>query len=132
MRNFKTDFTLKNGKKGVALITVLLFMMMATIAATAVHKWLVSENQASAARLKQNEAYQASQAGLNAARAWLSYNGNETAALVTQFLHGTKTPISLDQLIPSLESSIQQLNSIKLVDVDTSARPIAIKIIVMQ
>ena len=37
-------------KKGVALITVLLFMMMATIAATAVHKWLVSENKASAAR----------------------------------------------------------------------------------
>jgi len=129
MRILKTNFTLKNGKKGVALITVLLFMMMATIAATAVHKWLISENRASAARLKQNEAYQASQAGINAARAWLSYNGNETAALVTQFLNGDKTPILLNQLITPFETTLQQRDSVKLVDVDTSSRPIAIKII---
>ncbi len=120
-------------KKGVALITVLLFMMMATIAATAVHKWLVSENRASAARLKQSEAYQASQAGINAARAWLAFNGNETGALVTQFLK-TKKPIKLDSagqqpMVQRTNFDMQQDFSVWLTDVDVSESPIKVKII---
>ena len=39
-------------KKGISLITVLLFMLVATIAATGIYKWLSSANLASAARLK--------------------------------------------------------------------------------
>ena len=37
-------------KKGVSLITVLLFMLVATIAATATYKWLTSEGRSSASR----------------------------------------------------------------------------------
>lgn len=84
------------GKKGVALVTVLLFMTIATIAATAVYKWLNSAERASASRLKQSEAYQASQAGLNAARAWLAYNGEETAGLVTQLMNGRENGVVVD------------------------------------
>ena len=89
------------GKKGVALVTVLLFMTVATIAATAVYKWLNSAERASASRLKQSEAYQASQAGLNAARAWLAYNGEETAGLVTQLMNGREvTEVFLLRIAP--------------------------------
>lgn len=117
-------------KKGVALVTVLLFMMMATIGATAVYKWLSSENKASAARLKQSEAYQASQAGINAARAWLAFNGNETGALVTQFVNDlSRTPISLDSRLTPMNSGLQQNFSVMLTDVDVTASPIKVKII---
>ena len=43
-------------KKGVSLITVLLFMLVATIAATATFKWLTSENRSSATRMLRQEA----------------------------------------------------------------------------
>lgn len=109
-------------KKGVALITVLLFMLMATIAATSVYKWLLSEDRASAARLKQNEAYQASQAGLNVARAWLAYNGNETAALISQFARDAQhRPISLNNRMNITGSAIQQEYSVLLAGVDTTS-----------
>ena len=55
-------------KRGVALITVLLIMMVATIATTAIYKWISHMGESSAAELKKSEAYQASQAGLETAR----------------------------------------------------------------
>lgn len=110
------------GKNGVALITVLIFMTIATIAATAIYKFLASENLSSAARLRQNEAYQASQAGLNLARAWLSYNGNETAALVSQFAKDAQhRPISLNERMSATGLPDRQDFSILLAGVDTTA-----------
>lgn len=106
-------------KKGVALVTVLLFMLIATIAATAVFKWIQSQNRISAAQLKQSEAYQASLAGINAARSWLAYNGQETASLVTQF-EKNKTPILLDSMLTPMESKMQQGFSVYLTNVDAS------------
>lgn len=115
--------------KGVALITVLLFMLVATIAATAVFKWIQAQNRASASQLKQNEAYQASQAGINAARSWLAYNGQETAALVTQF-EREKTPILLDSMLTPLTSKMQQGYSVYLTNVDASnASDVKLKIV---
>ena len=60
------------GKKGVSLITVLMFMLVATIAATATFKWLNSEGHSSAARMMRNEARQAAVAGITAARSWMT------------------------------------------------------------
>lgn len=108
-------------KKGVALITVLLFMTIATIAATGVYKLLASENLSSAARLRQNEAYQASQAGLNVTRAWLSYNGNEAAALVSQFAKDAQhRPISLNERMSLSGLPNMQNFSVLLAGVDTT------------
>ncbi|MCQ2097191.1 MAG: hypothetical protein MJY87_04505 [Fibrobacter sp.] len=119
------------GRKGVALITVLIFMTIATIAATAVYKLLASENLSSAARLRQNEAYQASQAGLNLARAWLSYNGSETASLITQFARdGQHRPISLNERMRQSGLQIQQDFSVLLASVDTvSSNGVKVKLI---
>ena len=44
-------------KSGVSLVTVLLFMLVATIAATATYKWLTSEGRSSASRMRQNELF---------------------------------------------------------------------------
>ena len=43
-------------KAGVSLVTVLLFMLVATIAATATFKWLTSENRSSGSRLQKQAA----------------------------------------------------------------------------
>ncbi len=118
----KNASKLNLNRKGVALITVLIFMTIATIAATALYRLLASENLSSAARLRQNEAYQASQAGLNMARAWLSYNGNETAALITQFAKDAQhRPISLNDRMSASGLPNQQEFSVLLAGVDTIA-----------
>ena len=65
-----------SSKKGVSLITVLMFMLVATIAATATFKWLTSENRSSASRMLRQEAYQSSVAGIENARAWMSNHPN--------------------------------------------------------
>ena len=80
-------------KKGISLITVLLFMLVATIAATGIYKWLSSANRASAARLKQSEVYQASQAGVETVRSWISYQGNDAGALIKYYLDNDKKPV---------------------------------------
>lgn len=121
-----------NNKKGVSLITVLLFMMIATIAATAVYKWLSNEGWASAARLKQSEAYHASEAGLNTARAWLAYNGKETGAIVTQFfsMSGNSRQIRLDSVLKSFDSRMGQRYSVTLTDIERSGSgPMKMKIV---
>ena len=114
-------------KHGVSLIAVLLFMMVATIAATAVYKWLGSEDRASAARLKQSEAYQASQTGINATRAWMSYNANETGMLVTQFLQ-TQEPVSLNRMLDSLDLDTTAVK-VRLAGVDVSGATLKLKIV---
>ena len=80
-------------KAGVALVTVLLFMLVATIAATATYKWLSSEGRSSSSRLQQNEAQQSALAGIESARAWMTYNANDVGALIKQYKE--KGPINI-------------------------------------
>ena len=61
-------------KAGVSLIAVLMFMLIATIAATATYKWITSEAHSSTSRMLQREAYQSSIAGIENARSWMTYN----------------------------------------------------------
>ena len=53
-----------NSKAGVSLIAVLLFMLVATIAATATYKWITSESRSSSSRMLEREAYQSAVAGI--------------------------------------------------------------------
>ncbi|GHV14901.1 hypothetical protein AGMMS49938_11860 [Fibrobacterales bacterium] len=62
-----------------------MFMLAATIASTIVFRLLGSENFASGARLKQSEAYQASESGLDATRAWLTNRAADVGALITRY-----------------------------------------------
>jgi len=80
-------------KAGVSLVTVLLFMLVATIAATATYKWLSSEGRSSSSRLQQNEAQQSALAGIESARAWMTYNANDVGALIKQYKE--KGPINI-------------------------------------
>ena len=105
-------------KKGVSLVTVLLFMLVATIAATATFKWLTSENRSSASRLQRQEAYQSSVAGIEDARAWMSNHANEVGAIVKQFFDNNK-PVSLNSVLHNLNRDGQS-NSVWLTAVDTT------------
>lgn len=91
----------KKTKAGVSLITVLLFMLVATIAATATYKWITSEGRSSASRMLEQEAYQSSVAGLDNARTWMTYHANDVGNLIRQFIEGGNKPINItDRLRP--------------------------------
>ena len=81
----KRQVTSQFSKAGVSLVTVLLFMLVATIAATATFKWLTSEGRSSGARLQKQAAYQSAMAGIENARAWMTYSANDVGALIKQF-----------------------------------------------
>lgn len=92
-------------KKGVSLVTVLMFMMVATIAATATYKWLNSIGSSSAARLQLNEARTAAQSGIEATRSWMTFKGNDVGAVIKQYFDGGKKPILLNSVLPRFRSS---------------------------
>jgi len=83
-------------KAGVSLITVLLFMLVATIAATATYKWITSEGHSSASRMMEREAYQSAIAGIESARSWMTYHANDVGALIKQYKEDGSKPIKLD------------------------------------
>lgn len=83
-------------KSGVSLITVLLFMLVATIAATATYKLLTSGGFSSASRMRQQEAYQSALAGIENTRMWMTSHANDVGALVKAFIDGGEKPINLD------------------------------------
>lgn len=87
-----------NSKKGVSLITVLMFMLVATIAATATFKWLNSEGDSSAARMREQNAIKAASSGINNARSWMTMHANETGAIIKQFKE-SKHPVLLNDVI---------------------------------
>ncbi|SHN00123.1 pilus assembly PilX N-terminal domain-containing protein [Fibrobacter sp. UWB7] len=97
-------------KKGISLVTVLLFMLVATIAATATFKWLTSENRSSATRMQTQEARQSAIAGIQSTRAWMTNNANEVGALVRQYVLGRKQPILLNSRVSPHISSKQDFN----------------------
>ena len=100
-------------KRGVALVTVLFFMLVAIIAATALFKWLKYMGDSSAAELKRTEAYQASQAGVETVRAWLQYDANDVGAILGYYLN-EKVPVRMDSVLAPLQSNKSQKFSVYL------------------
>ena len=109
----KVNLNMLCSKRGVSLIVVLMFMLVATIAATATWKWISSEGKSGVSRMLQNEAYQSSVAGIEHARAWMTFNANETGALLRQYLYkndGTRkkvaerVPINIDAQVRSFDN----------------------------
>lgn len=124
-----------NKKKGVSLVTVLLFMLVATIAATATFKWLTSEGRSSSSRLMMAEARQSAVAGIESARSWMTHHGNETGAILKQYFSdgnaaadGTRMPVVLDGVLNSMGGSKQNF-SVAVVGADVSVYPYKIKVV---
>lgn len=115
-------------KKGVSLITVLMFMLVTTIAATATFKWLTSENRSSASRMLRQEAYQSSVAGIENARAWMSNHPNDVGALIKQYYDNQKRPILLNSVLPQLDRNGQSYN-VWLTAVNTSSTTYKLKLL---
>lgn len=92
-------------KSGVSLVTVLLFMLVATIAATATYKWLTSEGRSSSSRLQKQEAYQSAMAGIENTRAWMTYSANDVGALIKQFQDNGKAIKLNGRLTPWLRAN---------------------------
>lgn len=97
-------------KKGVSLITVLLFMLVATIAATATYRWITREGESSASRMVRSEAYMSAVSGIEAARSWMTYHGNDVGALIADYFANDKKPILLDSALAPLNRSGQNYN----------------------
>ena len=114
-------------KKGVSLITVLLFMLIATIAGTATYKWLSSAHGSSASRMNIAEAQQASNAGLDAVRAWMTYHANDVGAVMRQYIDGGNKPVRLDNVVKAFGSHKQDY-SVWLTGVEASTQPYRLKI----
>ncbi|WP_458449127.1 pilus assembly PilX family protein [Fibrobacter sp.] len=115
-------------KAGVSLVTVLLFMLVATIAATATYKWLTSEGRSSASRMQQNEAYQSAVAGIESARSWMTYNANETGAIIKQYKDGKNSPINLTDRLAAFMRAGQHFN-VYLVGVNTEKSTYKLKLL---
>lgn len=121
-------FGISSKKAGVSLITVLLFMLVATIAATATYKWLTSEGRSSASRMQKQMAYQSAVAGIENARAWMTFHANDVGALVKQYMDGNYVPINLDANLRSLQRPGQN-NHVWLVGVNTSGSTYKLKVL---
>lgn len=122
-----------NKRKGISIITVLMFMLVATIAATATFKWLTSEGFSSKNRMLVNEARASALAGVEAARAWMTYHGNETGAIIKQFYdtwrtNRVKTPIRLDDVLSPMAKATQEY-TVSVVDVEDAGLVYKIKVL---
>ena len=125
----KNDFlNAQKAKSGVSLVVVLLFMMIATIAATATYKWITSESRSSGSRMLQREAYQSAVAGIENARSWIAWNANDAGALVKQYLDGGKVPVNIDRQLRPLQRAGQKY-SVWLTGVNTESSTYKLKIL---
>ena len=115
-------------KSGVSLVTVLLFMLVATIAATATYKWLTSEGRSSASRMQQQEAYQSAVAGIESARSWMMYNANETGAIIKQYKDGNNAPVKLTDRLAAFMRAGQHYD-VYLVGVNTENAKYKLKLL---
>ncbi len=115
-------------KAGVSLITVLLFMLVATIAATATYKWITSEGRSSASRMLQREAYQSSVAGLVNARTWMTYHANDVGDLIHQFINGGNKPINISDRLRPLQRQGQSYQ-VWLMGVNTDSPTYKVKLV---
>lgn len=89
-------------KLGVSLVTVLLFMLVATIAATATYKWITSEGRSSANRMLERKAYQSAVAGIESAVSWMTYHANDVGALIRQYKVNGNKAVELDNQLAEL------------------------------
>ena len=121
-------FKQKNMKSGVSLITVLMFMLIATIAATATYKLLTSQGRSSVSRMRQQEAYQSSQAGIESARMWMTFHANDVGALIKAFIDGGNKPINLDARLRPLQRAGQNYH-VWLTGVNTEKTTFKLKIL---
>ncbi len=85
-------------------------MLVATIAGTATFKWLSSQSSSSTARMQQNEAYQSAIAGIQEARSWMTYHGNDVGAIIRQYLTSEKKPILLNNRLSHAISDKQNFD----------------------
>lgn len=115
-------------KSGVSLIVVLLFMLIATIAATATYKWITSESRSSGARMIQREAFQSAEAGIEATRAWMTFHGNDVGALVKKYMDGNNQPIKIDGQMAEFKRGGQSYE-VWLTGVNTDATTYKLKIV---
>lgn len=122
------NFKNRNTKSGVSLIVVMLFMLVATIAATATYKWITSQGRASSSRMLEREAYQSSLAGIENARAWIAWHANDAGALIKQYLDGDKKPVRMDRQLRSLQREGQSY-SVWLTGVNTENSTYRLKIL---
>lgn len=99
-----------NLKNGVSLIAVLLFMLVATIAATATYKWITSESRSSSSRMMEREAYQSAVAGIESARSWMTYHANDVGALIRQYKTSGNAAIKLNSMLTELVRPGQKFN----------------------
>ena len=119
---------MQNSKKGVSLVVVLLFMLVATIAATATYRWLTAQSKASASRMVQSEAYQSAVAGIEAARSWMTFHGNDLGGIIKQYFDDAKKPILLDSALQNINRRGQRYN-VWLVGVDVTSTEYKLKIV---
>ena len=122
----QTNFKLN--KAGVSLIAVLLFMLVATIAATATWKWITSEGFSSTSRMLKREAYQSSMAGIENARTWMAFHANDVGALIKAYLDGGNKPVNLDARLRPLQRAGQDYH-VWLVGVNTEKSTYKLKIL---
>ena len=115
-------------KSGVSLVTVLLFMLIATIAATATYKLLSSGGLSSASRMKQQEAYQSALAGIENTRMWMTFHANDVGALVKAFIEGGNKPINLDARVRQWQRAKQDYH-VWLTGVNTEKSTYKLKIL---
>ena len=125
MLNNKKNLHLKSG---VSLVTVLLFMLVATIAATATYKLLTSGGLSSASRMKQQEAHQSALAGIENTRMWMTFHANDVGALVKAFLEGGNKPINLDARVRRWQRAKQDYH-VWLTGVNTEKSTYKLKIL---
>jgi len=118
-----------NYKNGISLIAVLMFMLAATTASVVIFRVINSENFSSGARLKQSEAYQASESGIDAVRGWLTNRAVDASALVTAYWENNpRRPIKID--LGGVGSVRGQEFDAYLMGVDTISKPMKLKILV--
>ncbi len=122
------NFKSRNAKSGVSLIVVMLFMLVATIAATATYKWITSQGRASSSRMLEREAYQSSLAGIENARAWIAWHANDAGALIKQYFDGGKKPVRMDRQLRSLQREGQSY-SVWLTGVNTENSTYKLKLL---
>ena len=118
---------LKN-KAGVSLITVLLFMLVATIAATATWKFITSEGFSSSSRMLKREAYQSAQAGIENARSWMTFHANDVGALIKQFKDNNGKAINIDDQLRPLQKAGQNYH-VWVTAVNTTGSTYKIKVL---
>lgn len=102
-------------------------MLVATIAATATYRWITREGESSASRMLRSEAYMSAVSGIEAARSWMTYHGNDVGALIADYFANDKKPILLDSALAPLNRSGQNYN-VWLTGVNTEKNSYKLKI----